>query len=327
MNAMNVAITRKTHRAAEELLGSAGCGVWTNPHDRALTPAELREAAAGSDATICMLSDAIGAGLFAAAPRCRIYANYAVGHNNMDAAAAARAGVALCNTPDVLTDATAELAWALLFAVARRVPEGDRMVREGRFHGWAPLMLLGHDVGGRTLGIIGAGRIGAAMARRAAGFAMPILYTRRSGRSPEMDALGARHVSLDELLRESDYISIHCPLTTETRHMIGATQFAIMKPGAIIINTARGAVIDERALAAALREGRIAGAGLDVYEHEPDIEPELPAMSNTVLLPHIGSATFDTRRRMAELAARNILDYFEGRVPRTCLNPGTIGRR
>lgn len=319
-------VTRRIHPAAEELLRAAGVEVEVNPHERALTPDELREAAAGADAVLCLLSDKITAELVAAAPRCRVYANYAVGIDNLDVAAATAAGVALCNTPDVLTGATAEVAWALLFAVARRVVEGDRMVRGGRFQGWGPLTLLGHDVAGRTLGIIGAGRIGAAMARRARGFDMPILYTKRTCASAEMDALGARRVELPQLLRESDFVSIHAPLTPDTRHMIGDEQFAMMKDSAILINTGRGPVVDEKALVRALRGGRIAGAGLDVYEREPHVEPELLALENAVLLPHIGSATHEARRRMAELAAQNILDHFAGRPPRTCMNPAHAAR-
>lgn len=316
-----VTITRRIHPAAEEMLRRAGCEVEINPHDRPLTPGELQAAAADSDGVLCLLNDRIDAPLLAAAPRCRVFANYAVGYDNMDLAAATRAGVALCNTPDVLTDATAEFAWALLFAAARRVVEADRFVREGRFTGWDPMLLWGQDISRRTLGIIGAGRIGAAMARRATGFEMEILYTRRSGPSPDMEKLGATRVELEELLRRSDFISIHAPLTGETRHLIGAAQFALMKPAAILINTGRGPIVDEKALVQALAEGRIAAAGLDVYEREPAVEEDLLRMNNVVLAPHIASATFDARRRMAELAAGSILAVLEGRIPPNCLNP------
>lgn len=316
-----VTITRCIHPAATELLRAAGYEVVVNPHDRPFTRDELHQAAAASDAMLCLLSDRIDEELFAAAPRCRVYSNYAVGYDNMDPAAATRVGIALCNTPDVLTGATAEFAWALLFATARRVAEADAFVRRGEFVRWDPMLLWGHDISHRTLGIVGAGRIGTAMARMARGFDMTILYTRRSGESPEMQALGARHVKLDELLPASDFISVHAPLTSETHHIIGEAQFARMKPTAILINTGRGPVVDEKALVRALHNQQIAGAGLDVYEQEPQIEPQLLAMNNGVLAPHIASATFDTRRRMAELAADNIMDALNGKIPRACINP------
>ncbi|AXA34931.1 D-3-phosphoglycerate dehydrogenase [Candidatus Sumerlaea chitinivorans] len=316
-----VAITRKIHSAAEELLRSAQCEVWVNPEARPLQREELCAIARDYDAMICLLSDRIDEEIFSAAKRLRIVANYAVGFDNIDIPAATRRGIAVANTPDVLTNATAELAWALLLSVARRVVEGDRLVRAGEFHGWDPLMLLGYEVAGKTLGIIGAGRIGTAMARRARGFDMRILYTRPSGPRREMDELGAQHVELETLLCESDFISIHTPLTPATRHMIGRPQFELMKPTAILINTGRGPVVDEAALADALANRRIAGAGLDVYEYEPKVEPALLALDNVVLLPHIGSATFEARAAMARLAAENVLDALRGKVPRTCLNP------
>jgi len=316
-----VAITRKIHSAAEELLRSVQCEVWVNPEARPLQQDELRAIAQEYDGMICLLSDRIGEDVLSAARRLRVVANYAVGFDNIDVPAATRRGIAVTNTPDVLTNATAELAWALLLSVARRVVEGDRLVRAGEFHGWEPLMLLGYEVAGKTLGIIGAGRIGTAMARRARGFDMRILYTRPSGPRPEMDELGAQHVDLEWLLRESDFISIHTPLTPSTRHLIGRPQFALMKPTAILINTGRGPVVDEAALAEALATRRIAGAGLDVYEFEPRVEPALLELDNVVLLPHIGSATFEARAAMAKLAAENVLDTLRGKIPRTCLNP------
>ncbi len=320
-DAKRVAITRRIHERAREVLEQAGCEVWTNPEPRALSREELGRVVRNYDAMICLLSDRIDASLLQEATRLRIVANYAVGFDNLDVEAATRRGIALTNTPDVLTNATAELAWALLFAAARHVAAGDRFVREGRFHGWDPLLLLGHEVAGKTLGIIGAGRIGTAMAKRAVGFEMRILYTKRSGPSPQMDAIGATFVGLEELLRESDFVSIHTPLTPETRHLIDREKLQLMKPTAILINTGRGPVVDEAALAEALAEGRLAAAGLDVYENEPTVEPRLLKLPNVVLLPHIGSATYEARAAMAELAALNILDFFDGRVPRTCINP------
>lgn len=317
----SVYITRALPLVAEELLRQAGCTVAVNPHDRPLTRAELLEAAAESDGVLCLLNDKIDAELFAAAPRCRVYANFAVGYDNMDVPCATAAGVALSNTPDVLSIATAEMAWALVLSAARRVGEGERMVRAGGFHGWAPLMLIGQQLTGKTLGIVGAGRIGTAMARMASGFQMRVLYTKRSGENPEMQQLGGRRVELPELLSESDFISVHVPLTSETRHLISTEQFRTMKPTAVLVNTGRGPVIDEAALATALEEKWIAAAGLDVYEREPEIESRLFALDNVVLVPHLGSATTEARDGMAELAANNLLDYFAGRVPRTCINP------
>jgi glyoxylate reductase len=322
-----VYITRRISDAAEQVLRAAGCIVDVSQLDRPLSAEELRREAAQSDGVLCLLNDKIHGELFTAAPRCKVYANFAVGFDNMDVPVATAAGVALCNTPDVLSVATAEMAWALLLAAARHIGEGERMTRAGEFHGWAPQMLLGYEVTGKTLGVIGGGRIGTAMARMAQGFAMRLLYTKRSGESAEMKALGAHRVELDELLQQSDFISVHAPLTSETRHMIAAAQFAMMKPTAILVNTGRGPVIDEAALASALEHKQIAAAALDVYEREPQIESRLLTLDNVVLAPHLGSATHEARAAMAELAANNILDYFAGRVPRTCINPGAIPLR
>lgn len=321
---MRVVITRRIHERAEEILRDAGMDVFVNPHDHTMTPEQLAAAVQDADGVICMLSDRISKELLETAVRPRVFANYAAGFDNMDVLHATKYGVALCNTPDVLTGATSEIAWALLFAAARFVCVGDRMVRAGEFQGWGPLLLLGHEVCGRTLGIIGAGRIGCAMARRARGFDMRVLYTNRVDENSEMREIGGCRVNLDELLRESDFISIHAPLTADTYHMIGAEQLAMMKPTCVLINTGRGPIIDEKALAKALRDGVIAAAGLDVYEREPVVEPELLTLDNVVLLPHIGSATFDARESMAEVAALNVLDSLTGRVPRTCINPEYI---
>jgi glyoxylate reductase len=290
-----VYITREISGAAERVLSAAGCVVEISRHrDRPLTVEELHAAAAGADGVLCLLNDKINEALFRAAPRCKVYANFAVGFDNMDVAA------------------------------ARRVGEGERMVRAGEFHGWAPQMLLGYEVTGKTLGIVGAGRIGTAMARMARGFDMKLLYTKRSGESAEMQALGGRCVQLEELLKKSDFVSVHAPLTSDTRHMISGPQFALMKPTAILVNTGRGPIVDEAALAGALQQKQIAAAGLDVYEREPQVEARLLGLGNVVLAPHLGSATHEARDAMAELAANSILDCFAGRVPRTCLNPEVI---
>lgn len=316
-----VAITRRIHERGRELLEKAGVEVWVNPEPRALTREELVRVGQQFDGMITLLNDRIDGDFLDKASRVRIVANYAVGFDNFDVEAATRRGIALTNTPDVLTTATAELAWALIFAASRHVTAGDRFVREGRFRGWDPLLLLGHEIAGKTLGIVGAGRIGTAVAKRAAAFEMRILYTRRSGPNPAIDALGGQFVSLDELLSQSDIVSIHTPLTPETRHLLDRRRLGLLKTTAIVVNTGRGPVVDEAALAEALAEGRIAAAGLDVYENEPEVEPRLLGLPNVVLLPHLGSATHEARAAMAELAAQNILDFFEGRVPRTCLNP------
>ncbi|TVQ21996.1 MAG: D-glycerate dehydrogenase, partial [Spirochaetaceae bacterium] len=228
-------------------------------------------------------------------------------------------------TPDVLTDATADMAWALLFAVARRVVESDAVMRSGRWGGWGPLQFIGGDITGATLGIIGAGRIGAAMARKSRGFDMKVLYC-DGFRNEALEAeLGARRVELDELLSASDYVSVHVPLMPETRHLINASTLKKMKPTAYLINTARGPIVDEAALVDALRTGTIAGAGLDVYEAEPKMAPGLAELPNVVITPHVASATKRTRDDMATLAARNLIAMVEGSRPETCINPEIYG--
>ncbi len=260
-------------------------------------PLEVSDA----EALLCLLTDRIDAAFLESAPQLRIVANMAVGTDNIDLAAAKRLGIAVSNTPDVLTDATADLAFALLLAAARRLAWADRYVRGGGFVGWNPELGIGLDVTGRTLGIVGAGRIGRAVAERARGFRMEVLLHSR--------ALGPR---LDELLARSDFVSLHVPLTAETHHLIGASELARMKKTAVLVNTARGAIVDEAALVRALREGQIAAAGLDVFEHEPALSPGLRDLPQVVLAPHIGSATVATRARMAEVAARNIVAALRG---------------
>jgi glyoxylate reductase len=304
------------------------CEVEVNPEDRSLTREELLDKVRGKNAVLTMLSDTIDATVLdAVGPRCTIIANYAVGYNNIDIPAATERGIFATNTPDVLTDATADMAWALLLAVARRVVEGDRFTRAGKFKGWGPLMLLGMEVTGKTLGVIGAGRIGQAFARRAHGFNMKILYT-ASKPKPEFEAqTGAKFADRDTLLREADFVSLHVPLTPATRHLIGERELALMKKSAILINTARGPVVDEKALVRALKEKRIWGAGLDVFEREPELEPGLMELDNVVIPPHLGSATIETRDKMGVLAAENILAALAGKVPPNCLNPEATSKR
>jgi len=279
----------------------------------------LLEAVQDAEALLCLLTDAIDREVLDAAPRLKCVSNYAVGYNNIDVDYATQRGIAVCNTPGVLTETTADLAWALLMDCARRIAESDRFVRAGKFAGWEPLLLLGHDVFGKTLGIVGMGRIGQAVARRAAGFNMRVLFYDPSAALSTLPK-DWENVSLEELCQKSDFISVHAPLTPQTQHLIGAREFALMKPSAILINTARGPILDEAALVRALRENRIAGAGLDVYEQEPQIPAELLALDNVVLLPHIGSASIETRTKMGLLAAENAIAVIQGRTPPARVN-------
>jgi glyoxylate reductase len=279
------------------------------PIPRAALLAGVRNA----DGLLCLLTERVDAALLARAPRLRAVANYAVGYNNVDLAAAAARNVVVTNTPDVLTETTADLAFALMLAAARRLGEGDRLVRSGRWHGWEPDQLLGRDVHGATLGIVGLGRIGSAVARRARGFGMRVLYwgRRRLRRPPA----GARYAPLPRLLAAADFVSIHVPLTAATRHLIGRRELARMKRTAILVNTSRGPVVDETALTHALTRGRIAGAGLDVFALEPHVPRALRMLPNVVLTPHVGSATTATRTAMAELAVANLGAALAGREP------------
>ncbi|MBV8361527.1 MAG: D-glycerate dehydrogenase [Deltaproteobacteria bacterium] len=284
---------------------------------------ELLRRLARADAVLSMVSDRFDAATIAALPNLAAISNLAVGVDNVDLEAATRAGIAVGHTPGVLTETTADLAFALLMAAARRVVEGDQFVRAGKWRTWTPKLMLGRDVWGATLGIIGWGAIGQAVARRASGFGMRILYVSRKGPDPgPANLAGAQNVDLGWLLAESDFISIHVPLTEVTRHLIGVHELAAVKSTAIIINTARGPVIDHAALTAALQSGRIAGAALDVTETEPiAMDDPLLKLPNVVITPHIGSASFATRLRMAELAVDNLLDALAGRIPRCCANP------
>jgi len=281
-------------------------------------PDGWREALAEADALLCLLTDRVDAALLERAPRLRIVANAVVGYEHVDLRACAARGIVVTNTPDVLTEATADLTWALILAAVRRLPQAERSLRAGEFHGWGFWDYLGGDLDGATLGIFGMGRIGRAVARRAAAFGMRVVYHSRTRLPAEEEAaLGAEAVSFDELLARSDVLTLHAPLTAETRHAIGREALGRMRPGAYLVNTARGALVDEAALVDALRDGPLAGAGLDVYEREPAITPGLLDLPNVVLLPHVGSATRGTRTRMAMLAARNVHAVLSGRAPLT----------
>ncbi len=281
----------------------------------------------GAVALLSIFSTPVDAWVLERAPGLKIVSNMAVGYDNIDVGCATRKGIAVTNTPDVLTDATADLTWALLLAVARRVVEGDRVMRAGAFEGWDPLYMLGTEIKGRTLGIVGAGRIGTAVMERSLGWRMKILFVSRSPRPELEDRFAARRVPLDTLLQESDFVSLHVPLTRETHHLIGARELALMKPTAFLINTARGAVVDEKALLTALRENRIAGAALDVFENEPRLTPGLEQLNQVVLTPHIGSATVEARNRMAEVAALNIIRYLRGESPVSLVNPEVLRQK
>ena len=287
-----------------------------NLEDRAITRQELLTQVGDAEAMAVTLAEAVDSELLSRAGRLRAVAVYAAGYNNVDVRAAAARGIVVTNTPDVLTEATADLTWGLLLAVARRIPEGERLVRDTRWSGWGPTQFLGSEVYGRTLGIIGLGRIGRAVACRASGFGMPVLYTSgRSLRPDDRKSFNGQAVTLPDLLAAADFVSLHVPLTEQTRHLIGKKELALMRSTAFLINTARGAVVDEAALAEALAAGRPAGAGLDVYEHEPDIHPGLLQLSNVVLLPHLGSATAQTRIRMGMIVLENITAVLSGREP------------
>lgn len=324
----NIYVTREIPEGGLKLLREKFGTFEMNTEDRVLTREELLAAVRGRDAVLSLLTDKIDDEVFAAAGKqCKIFSNYAVGFNNIDLAAASKRGIMVTNTPGVLDDATADLAIALLFACARRLCEADLFTRAGKYKGWGPMLFLGQDVTGRTLGIIGAGRIGANVAMKMAkGFGMKILYTDKFGNSELEKEVGAKKVLLPELLAQSDFITIHVNLTDETKHMIGEKEFAMMKPTCVFINTSRGAVVHEKALVKALKEKRIFSAGLDVFENEPALEPGLAELPNVVIPPHIASATFWTRTRMAEIAAQNLIDALEGRMPQYCVNKDQLGK-
>jgi glyoxylate reductase len=310
-----VVVTRAIPRAALDLLAEH-CTVDANAADVAYTPAELVSHARHADALIALLTDRVDDAFLAACPQLKIVANVAVGYDNIDVPAATRRGIVVTNTPGVLTDATADFAWALLLGVVRRVPEADAYVRAGGFKEWKMMEFLGGDLAGRTLGIAGFGRIGRAVARRGRGFGMHVIYT-NTRRAPQAleDELEARYVDKETLLASSDVLSLHVPLTPATRHFVGAAEFAIMKPSAYLINTARGPVVDEGALVDALRSNSLRGAGLDVFEREPEVTAALLDLPNVVLAPHIGSATVETRTNMALIAVENVMAVLAGSPP------------
>ncbi|RSN26949.1 D-glycerate dehydrogenase [Amycolatopsis sp. WAC 04169] len=317
-----IAVTRWIPDEALKVLAEAG-EVKLSRADRPLTPDELREFVRGSSAIVGMLHDRIDGDVAdAAGPDLKVVANVAVGYDNIDVPALAGRGITVTNTPGVLTDATADLAFGLILAVTRRLGEGERLLRSRTPWSFHLGFLLGSSLQDKTLGIVGLGQIGQAVARRALGFGMRIVYSGRSRAAEDVEkTLGAQYVPFDELLRSSDVVSLHCPLTPETRHLVDADALKAMKPGAYLINTTRGPVVHEAALADALEAGEIAGAGLDVFEAEPEVEPRLLDRENVVLTPHLGSATVETRTAMAVLAAENVASVLTGGNPLTEVRP------
>lgn len=314
------------------LEAATGLEVSRNSQDQGLSPAELIKASQEAEGLLCLLTDKIDANFMAACPKLKVISNMAVGFNNIEVEAATRRGILVTNTPGVLTGATADLTFALLLAVARRLGEGERLVRSGGWEGWGPLQLLGGEVSGKTLGLIGMGRIGKAVARRAAGFDMKVQYYSRHRVAPDPESDPAsnpaiRLVELEELLRTSDFVSLHAPYNPETHHLINAERLSWLKPSAYLINTSRGPLVDETALVAALQTQKLAGAGLDVYELEPKLAEGLAELENVVLAPHLGSATHQTRGEMARLAATNLVQSLQGQRHPNEVNPAALDKR
>jgi len=325
---LKIYVTQPIPSAGLEVLRRAYPSFQMNPDERVLSRAELLENIKSCDAILSLLTDKIdGEVLDTAGPQLKVVANMAVGYDNIDHAAATSRGVMATNTPGVLTDATADHAWALLFSVARRIPESEKFLRAGKFKNWGPLLFLGGDITGRTLGIIGAGRIGHAVAMKSRGFNMRVLYADEVANPILEQEIGARKVSVEELLRESDYVSVHVPLLPSTKHLINAQSLRLMKKTAYLINTSRGPVVDEAALAEALKNGVVAGAALDVFENEPLVHPELLKLDNIVLTPHTASATIETRSKMATMAAENLIAALAGQKPANLVNEEVWGKQ
>jgi glyoxylate reductase len=325
MSAPKIVVTRRIPEPAVELLREAG-DVWVSPDDRPLETQELHDAVSGADIAVTLLHDKVDdAFLDAAGEQLRAVCNVAVGFDNIDVPAATKRGVLITNTPGVLTEATADLAMTLILAATRRIGEGERLIRNREPWSWHMFMLLGMGLQDKTLGVVGMGQIGVALARRAKAFGMQIVYSDARPASDEVEReLGARRVELDELLRTADVVSIHAPLMDSTRHLINAETLGLMKETAYLVNSARGPIVDEAALVDALKAGQIAGAGLDVFENEPETHPGLIELDNVVLLPHLGSATIETRTAMGVLAAKNAVAVLNGEQPPTPVNPEVL---
>jgi len=316
--AFRILVTRRIPEDGLKLLEQAGAEL--DICDDCLTKTQIINRIKDKDGLICLLSDKIDADIITAGTKLKVISNYAVGYDNIDIKTAGDRGIYVTNTPGALTDATAELAWALLLAAARRIAEADRFCRVKKFKGWEPFLMRGPQLRGKTLGIIGAGRIGTAFAMKGRGFDMNLLYYSRSRNELLERELGGKKVDLEELLKRSDFVSLHLPLTSETKHLLKEREFSMMKENAIIVNTSRGAVIDEKDLASALKDRRIGGAALDVYEAEPYINEDLLSLDNVVLAPHIGSATIEARAQMSIMVAQSVIAVMNGKKPENCVN-------
>ena len=310
---MKAFITRKLPDIAKELLTKNGIKVKTFPHDRIITNEELVKNAKNADAIIALLTEKYDKAMIDQLPKCKIIANYAVGFNNIDIDYAKSKGIVVTNTPNVLTDATAEIAASLVLSCARRIPESEKFMRENKFKGWEPGLLKGIQLTGKTFGLIGAGRIGQATARRIKGFGCKIIYYNKSKKVDFENELNAKKVSLNHLMKNADIISLHIPLNPHTKNLLNKEKLELLKPNAILVNTARGEVVDEKYLIKMLKKKRIFSAGFDVYENEPIVNKELLKLDNVVLLPHIGSATIETRDNMAKLVAQNVINVLKGK--------------
>ncbi len=319
-----ILVTRHVFPEAVSILEPVG-DIQYNDSATGLSAAELRAAVAGKQAVVCQLTDKIDADFMDAGSDLKVISNVAVGFDNIDIPAATERGIVVTNTPGVLTDTTADLAFTLLMAAARRITEAERFLRSGDWHQWEIDMMVGHDIHKHTLGILGLGRIGQGMAKRASGFDMRVIYHDMNRATPEEEeAWGIEYVDKETLFRDSDFLSIHVPLNEHTRHIVGAAELELMKPTAVLVNTARGPVVDEKALADALESGSIASAGLDVFEEEPVVEPRLLKLENIVMVPHIGSASIKTRTRMCTMAAENTAAVLQGERPPNPVNPEVL---
>lgn len=322
MTKTKVFLTRRIPQPAIDFMIENGIELEINPENRVLTHDEIVKGVKGKDALICLLTDTIDSEIMdAAGKKLMIIANYAVGYNNIDVETATKRGIPVTNTPGVLTETTADLTFALLLGISRRVVESDKFTREGKFEGWGPMLHLGNDIFGKTLGIIGCGRIGVAVARRAVkGFNMKVLYYNRK-KKPELEKeLGIEYSSIEEICEKADYISLHVPLTEETKNLFGKKEFETMKNTSYLINTSRGPVVNEEELVDALKNKQIAGAALDVYEREPKVHPGLLDLDNVIITAHIGSASVETRTEMGMMVARNILAIINNKIPPNCVN-------
>ena len=316
---MKIFITRKIPKPGLDLLRNE-FELEINPYNRVLSKEGIIKGVKGKDGLLCLLTDSIDKDVIQSEPNLKMIASYAVGYNNIDVKVATQKGIPVSNTPGVLTDATAEMAWALLLSVARRIAEGDTFTRAGQFEGWDPMLMHGQDISNKTLGVVGAGRIGTAFALKSKGFNMNVLYVDEKKNETLEKEVNAKKVTFDEILKKSDFISLHVPLMPSTHHLIGEKELKMMKKNAVLINTSRGPVVDEQALVFALKEKQIFGAGLDVYEHEPEITWELKELDNVIIQPHSASATIETRTKMAVMAAENMVAGLKGEIPTNCVN-------